>query len=153
MPKRPSRVTSSNTSGAAARGECGAGHSGLVLTKLPREAGLEQLHDLTGRPGVDVRVGAFADLRSQGSPHHPASRREEQTPAAGKKKPSGPDSPILNLTCPPAGVHSKEKSILTHPQFRWRLRNSRILRLASVAASSLYSYQRPSMLFPGRSSG
>src|SRR5215475_15381381 len=35
----------------------------------------------------------------------------------------------------------KEKSILTHPQFRWRLRNSCILRDASAAASSLYSSQ------------
>jgi hypothetical protein len=38
----------------------------------------------------------------------------------------------------------EEKSILAHPQFRWRSRNSRILRLASVAAFSLYSNQRPS---------
>jgi RNA-directed DNA polymerase len=39
------------------------------------------------------------------------------------------------------------------PQFRCRLRNSRILRLASVAASSLYSAQRPNMVLPGWSSG
>jgi hypothetical protein len=38
---------------------------------------------------------------------------------------------------------SEEKSILAHPQFRWRSRNSRILRVASVAPSSLYSNQRP----------
>jgi hypothetical protein len=36
---------------------------------------------------------------------------------------------------------TQEKSILAHSQFRWRLRNSRILRLASAAASSLYSSQ------------
>jgi len=35
----------------------------------------------------------------------------------------------------------EEKSILAPPQLRWRLRNSRILRLASAAASSLYSSQ------------
>jgi hypothetical protein len=40
-----------------------------------------------------------------------------------------------------------------YPQFRWRLRNSRILRLASVDASSLYSNQRPNMALPGWSSG
>jgi len=42
--------------------EDGAGHPRLVLADPPRDAGLEQLHDLTGRPGVDVRRGAFADL-------------------------------------------------------------------------------------------
>ena len=38
-------------------------------------------------------------------------------------------------------IDPEEKSILALPQFRWRLRNSRILRVASVAASSLYSSQ------------
>ena len=71
----------------AAGGEDGAGHSRLVPAEPPRDAGLEQLHDLTGRPGVDVREGAFADLLPQGSPHRPSSRRGEQTPAAGKKEP------------------------------------------------------------------
>jgi len=32
-------------------------------------------------------------------------------------------------------------NFLAHRQFTWRLRNSRILRVASVAASSLYSSQ------------
>ena len=39
-----------------------AGHSRLVLAEAPRDAGLEQLQDLTGRPRVDVRRGALADL-------------------------------------------------------------------------------------------
>jgi hypothetical protein len=39
-------------------------------------------------------------------------------------------------------LHSpQEKSTWAPAQFRWRLRNSRILRVASVAASSLYSSQ------------
>ena len=71
-----------------AGGEGGAGHLRLVPAEpLPLAGGLEQLHDLTGRPGVDVRVGAFADLLPEGSPHRPSSRREEQTPAAGKREP------------------------------------------------------------------
>jgi hypothetical protein len=44
------------------------------------------------------------------------------------------------------------RSILVYLQFRWRLRNSRILRVASVAASSLYSAQRPNIVLPGRRS-
>lgn len=40
-----------------------------------------------------------------------------------------------------------------NPQLRCRSRNSRILRVASVAASSLYSAQRPNMVLPGWSSG
>ena len=36
-----------------AGGEDGAGHSGLVPGDPQRDAGLEQLHDLTGRSGVD----------------------------------------------------------------------------------------------------
>jgi hypothetical protein len=39
------------------------------------------------------------------------------------------------------GQDPEEKSILAHPQFRWRLRNSRNLQVASVAAPSLYSSQ------------
>ena len=70
-----------------AGGEDGAGHSRLVPADPLRDAGLEQLHDLTGRPGVDVREGAFADLLPQGSPHRPSSLRAEQTPAAGKREP------------------------------------------------------------------
>ncbi len=57
MPKRPSKVTSSSTSGAGAPAAGGTGHSRLVLAEPPRDAGLEQLHDLTWRPGVDVRYG------------------------------------------------------------------------------------------------
>src|SRR5262245_374723 len=83
MPKRPSRVE--HLRRRSTRGVCGAGHSGLVLTKLPREADLEQLHDLTGRPDVDVGIGAFADLLPQGSTHRLSSRREEQTPGAAKE--------------------------------------------------------------------
>src|SRR6516225_11020755 len=80
MPKRPSRVNSSNTSGAGgAGGEDGAGHARLVPADPPRDTGLEQLHDLTGRPGVDVRVGAFADLLPEGSPHRPCSSRAMPT--------------------------------------------------------------------------
>ena len=49
--------------------------------------GLEQLHDLTGRPGVDVRGGAFTDLLPQGSLHRPSSVAGSKQPAAGKDKP------------------------------------------------------------------
>src|SRR5262249_25284306 len=48
-----------------AGGEGGAGHLRLVPTEPPLAAGPEQLHDLTGRPGVDVRGAAFADLLAQ----------------------------------------------------------------------------------------
>jgi hypothetical protein len=56
-----------------AGGEGGAGHSRLVPGGPLRSAGLEQLHDLTGGPGVDVSEGAFADLLPQGSPHRSSS--------------------------------------------------------------------------------
>jgi len=46
----------------AAGTEDGVGHARLVPTEPPRNVGLEQLHDLAGRPGVDVRRGALADL-------------------------------------------------------------------------------------------
>src|SRR6266849_4975871 len=54
-------------------------------------------------------------------------------------------------------IHDPEEKLISVaasacPQFRWRLRNSRSLRLASVAASSLYSAQRPNMVLPGWSS-
>jgi hypothetical protein len=62
----------------AAGGEDGAGHSRLPRPYPPRDAGLEQLHDLTGRPGVNVREDAFADLLSQGS-------RIAYPPAAGEQ--------------------------------------------------------------------
>jgi hypothetical protein len=45
-----------------AGGEDGAGHARLAPANPPRDAGLEQLHDLTGRPSVDVCKGTFADL-------------------------------------------------------------------------------------------
>src|SRR5262249_47654290 len=47
---------------------------------------LELFHDLTGRPRVDVRERAFADLLLQRSPHGSSSRREEQTPGGGQKR-------------------------------------------------------------------
>jgi len=53
--------------------EGGAGHSRLVPSKPPRDAGLKQLQDLTGRPGVDLSKGAFADLLPEESPHHLSS--------------------------------------------------------------------------------
>ena len=58
----------------AAGGEDGAGHARLVPGDPLRDAGLQQLQDLTGRPGVDVGEGAFADLLPQGSLHRPAPR-------------------------------------------------------------------------------
>ena len=58
-----------------ARGEDGAGHACLALAELARHTGLEQLQHLTGRPGVDVRHGAFADLLPQESLHRPSARR------------------------------------------------------------------------------
>jgi hypothetical protein len=52
-----------------------AGHFRLVPTEpLPLTGGLEQLHDLTGRPRVDVRRAAFADLLPQGSLHGRSNR-------------------------------------------------------------------------------
>jgi hypothetical protein len=71
----------------AAGGEDSAGHSRLPPAYPPRHAGLEQLHDLTGRPAVDVREEAFADLLPQRPPHRPSSCRGKQTPAARKKEP------------------------------------------------------------------
>ena len=86
MPKRPSRVTSSNASGAP------AANTARVMrasTAHPlRDAGLEQLHDLTGRPGVDVRRDAFADLLPRDPPIRPSSVHDEQTPAAATQNPS-----------------------------------------------------------------
>ena len=52
-----------------------------------RDAGLEQLHDLTRRPGVDVRKEAFADFSPRDPRIRPSSLRDEQTPAAGKREP------------------------------------------------------------------
>src|SRR5262245_38846030 len=55
--------------------EGGTSHFRLVPTEpLPLTGRLEQLHDLTGRPGVDVRRTAFADLLPQGSLHGPTYR-------------------------------------------------------------------------------
>jgi hypothetical protein len=70
-----------------AGGEDGAGHPRLVPANPPRDAGLEQLHDLTGRPGVDVRRGAFADLLPQGSPHRRSSAAGSKHRRQAKKKP------------------------------------------------------------------
>ena len=71
----------------AAGGEDGAGHSRLVPADPLRDAGLEQLHDLTGRPGVDVREDAFADLLPQGSPHRPSSAARSKHRRRAKKNP------------------------------------------------------------------
>ncbi len=53
----------------AAGGEHGAGEVRLVARDPARNLGLEQLDDLAGRPGVDVRESALADLLSQASLH------------------------------------------------------------------------------------
>ena len=85
----------------AARGENGAGHPRLPPADPLRHAGLEQLHDLTGRPGVDVREGAFADLLPQGSPHRPSSRRSRPNTGGGQKR-TLPRSwlPAMIVACP-----------------------------------------------------
>ena len=70
-----------------AGGEGGAGHSRLPPAVTPQKTRLEQLQHLTGRPGMDVGVSAFADLLPQGSLHHPLPPPREQIPAAGKDKP------------------------------------------------------------------
>ncbi len=49
-----------------AGGEGGVGYSRLVSADPPRDANLKQFQDLTGRPGVDVSKGAFADLLTEG---------------------------------------------------------------------------------------
>jgi hypothetical protein len=64
----------------------GADHAHLVPAEQMRDAGLEQLHDLTGRPGVGFGEGAFTDLFPS-DPCMPVLRRAEETPAASKKKP------------------------------------------------------------------
>ena len=71
----------------AAGAEDGVGHVRLVPAEPPRYAGLEQFHDLTWRPGVNVRHRAFADLLAQGSPHRPSSVARSKHAAAGKNKP------------------------------------------------------------------
>ena len=82
-------VTTSNTSGAGPPGgEDGAGHARLPPADPLRHAGLEQLHDLTGRPGVDVRRDAFADLLPQGSPHPPSFLPDQQHRRRVKENPS-----------------------------------------------------------------
>src|SRR2546430_16372774 len=53
----------------AASGEDRAGHLLLVLEDPLRDTWLGQLDDLTGRPGMDLREDAFADLLSQRSLH------------------------------------------------------------------------------------
>ena len=70
-----------------AGGEDGVSHVRLVPVEPPRRAWPEQLHDLTGRPGMDLRGGAFTDLLAQGSPHRPSSVAASTHPAAGKDKP------------------------------------------------------------------
>src|SRR5450631_2949420 len=52
-----------------AGGAHGADHAYLVPAEQMRDAGLEQLHDLTGRPGVGFGEGAFTDLFPQRSLH------------------------------------------------------------------------------------
>jgi hypothetical protein len=47
----------------------GADHAYLVPAEQMRDAGLKQLHDLTGRPGVGFGEGAFTDLFPQRSLH------------------------------------------------------------------------------------
>ena len=90
-----------------AGGEDGAGHVRLVPAEPLRNAGLEQFHDLTGRPGVDVRERAFADLLPQRSPHGPSSRREEQTPGAGKREPLPSRPPGTMLAFHPTDTFAK----------------------------------------------
>ena len=78
----------------AARGENGAGHPRLPPADPLRHAGLEQLHDLTGRPGVDVREGAFAVFSRQAS-HAPSPARPRHAtrlaPGASSPHPAPPD--------------------------------------------------------------
>ena len=57
-----------------------------------------------------------------------------------------PAKPVIELVAGQEAVIGTLKinsypNFLAHRQFTWRLRNSRILRVASVAASSLYSSQ------------
>ncbi len=52
-----------------AGGVHGADHAYLVSAEQMRDAGLKQLHDLTGRPGVGLGEGAFTDLFPQRSLH------------------------------------------------------------------------------------
>ena len=91
-----------------AGGEDGAGHSRLPPAVPSRDAGLEQLHDLTGRPGVDVRVGAFADLLPQGSPHRHAPpepcRHTTQSSCAVKFVPLDEGLPYATSTSVPRRV-------------------------------------------------
>jgi len=53
--------------------EDGADRARLVAAEPLRDAGLEQLHDLAGRPAMDVGKDSFADLLPQASPHRPSS--------------------------------------------------------------------------------
>src|SRR5450631_2046287 len=86
MPKRPSSVTSPNTSSRHAGGEDCLGHPRLLLAEPRRETLLEQFYDLTWRPGVDVRRAALVDLLPEGSPHRPSSRRSRPNTDGGQKR-------------------------------------------------------------------
>ena len=68
-------------------GEDGPGHPRLLLAEPRRETFLEQFHDLTGRPGVDVRRAALADLLPKGSPHRPSSAVRPNTDGGQKRTP------------------------------------------------------------------
>ena len=52
-------------------------HAYLVPAEQMRDAGLKQLHDLTGRPDVGFGEGAFTDLLSQRSLHARARAGEQ----------------------------------------------------------------------------
>src|SRR6516164_8911738 len=86
------------------------GHLFLVPAEpLPPAGGLEQLHDLTGRPGVDVCRAAFADLLPQGSPHGPSSRRAAhasvEMPAEKLSHPAGRIGGCLLVVFEPVTKH------------------------------------------------
>jgi hypothetical protein len=69
-------------------GKCSTGHLRFMLPEAWRGSNLEQLHDLTGRPDMNVRRGSFADLLPQESLHRLFLPLREQTLAAGKENPS-----------------------------------------------------------------
>jgi hypothetical protein len=69
------------------RGDGSAGHSRLVPPEPQRDSDLEQLHDLTGRPDMNVCREAFADLLRQKSLHRRSPAAKSNTVGGQRKTP------------------------------------------------------------------
>src|SRR4029450_4808093 len=91
-----------------AGGAHGADHAYLVPAEQMRDAGLEQLYDLTGRPGVGFGEGAFTDLFPQRSLHARSPPCRGNTGGAQKGRAAGHYDRLS--TCAETFVHSAKWS-------------------------------------------